>query len=202
MDELDKWITQLNSDDMTMAIEAAEILGQIGGSSAQNALKTRFAPYRFMTANTEKNRLFFTIALVLAEMGSYYEYRIVVDEDAPFVRPRVTAMLECIGKWRAVKMARAVLSSNKEDERYWAAQILVALRAPKKPPLLPASDDKPSETQCLYDEAFQAYCVKAYREALDLLHNCLLLDDQHVEAQKLKEFIEKRLAKAQKRRPG
>jgi len=127
-DQLEKWIAQLNGDDIAAAIEAAEVLRQTGGEFAQNALKSRFEPHSFMRANTdEQNRLFFTIALTLAEMGSYHEYRYVVDEDAPFVRTRVKDMLERIGKARAVKAAIAMLSSSNADERYWAAAILYVL---------------------------------------------------------------------------
>lgn len=129
MEAIEQWITQLKGDDLKAAIEATEALGQMGGSLAQNALQTRFATYRFMGVNTEEeNRLFFTIALLLAEMGSYHAYRYVVDEDAPFVRTRVKEMLERIGKARAILAAKAMLSSHDAGERYWADQILKVLK--------------------------------------------------------------------------
>lgn len=133
MDELEQWIDQLNGDDIERAIEAAEKLGQIGGVQAQNALKERFAPYRFMSDNTqEENKLFFTIALVLAEMGNYHEYSQVVNEDAPFVRVRVKEILESIGKERAIQAALAMRSSSARVEHYWAKQILAIFRASKR----------------------------------------------------------------------
>jgi hypothetical protein len=86
---------------------------------------------------------------------------------------------------------------------------------PEQVPLLPTPDDQPPEreiahtppgdkatTQRLYDEAFQAYRQQKYAEALDLLHDCLMLDDQHVEARKLKTVVEKRLVETQNQKPA
>jgi hypothetical protein len=131
MDELAQWTTQLNGDDLALATEAAEKLGQIGGSAAQEALEARFAPYYFMSKNHEKDKLFFTIALVLAGMGRYHAYRIVLDEDAPFVRDRVKKMLESIDKQRAIDLAVAMYRNGADDERYWAREILAVFRSLK-----------------------------------------------------------------------
>ena|GEM_PF-2652460 len=130
MDDLNQLIAQLNSADIPVCIAAAEQLGRLSDPRARDALKARFTPYRFMRGNTEaQNQLYFTLALLLAEMGSYHEYRIVVDEAAPFVRKRVVELLEHFGQTRAIHAAVLMLSSADAGERYWAAEILSALKA-------------------------------------------------------------------------
>ncbi|MEO8607274.1 MAG: hypothetical protein ABI690_05300 [Chloroflexota bacterium] len=123
-------VAQLYGQDMSAAIRAAEALGKSGDPRAHKILEDRIAPYRFMGSNTDaQNVFYFTLALVLAEMGSFHAYRIVVDEDAPFVRSRVVEMLERVGKVRAINAAMRMLSSSDAGERYWAASILGVLKA-------------------------------------------------------------------------
>lgn len=121
---------QLCGDKLSDAIQAAEALGCSRDPRARIVLESRFAPYRSMRVNPDEyNVFFFTLALVLAEMGSFRAFRLVVDEDAPFVRTRVVSMLERVGEARAIKAAIQMLNSREVGERYWAAQILRALRA-------------------------------------------------------------------------
>jgi HEAT repeat protein len=128
MDDIAPLIADLNHDSLSVALAAAEQLGQVGDATALQALKDRFAPYRFMGSNHEENLFYFTIALILAELGSYHEYSYAVNEDAPFVRPRVAKLLKQLGKARAIKAAEAMLQSADDSERYWAKEILAALR--------------------------------------------------------------------------
>jgi len=76
--------------------------------------------------------------------------------------------------------------------------------SPDGVPLLPASHDKPErpvETvkssrklgDQLYEDAYSLFRQKHYVEALELLHDCLLIDENHVEAQKLLVLVERRL---------
>jgi hypothetical protein len=124
------WLAQLKTADLSAALEAAENLGRVGGPLAVEALQTRFGDYQgSMSSHTPaEQHFFFSLTLILAALGHYQAYRLVVDEDAPFVRPRVAALLRRVGRERAIQAAQAMLTSAAPDERYWAAQILAALR--------------------------------------------------------------------------
>lgn len=76
--------------------------------------------------------------------------------------------------------------------------------SPDGVPLLPAPHDKPErpvETakssrklgDQLYEDAYSLFRQKQYAEAWELLHDCLLIDENHAEAQKLRAFVERRL---------
>ncbi len=52
----------------------------------------------------------------------------------------------------------------------------------------------------LYDDAYEAFRAKDYGEALELLHDCLLIDAHHAEAQKLLVVVERRQERAPKGR--
>lgn len=87
--------------------------------------------------------------------------------------------------------------------------------SPELVPLLPAPDDTPPEreiahgevndnplVQRVYDEAFQAYRGKDYEEALELVHDCLLLDAQHGDAQNLLVVLERRMERGKTQSPA
>lgn len=126
-DRLNKLIDQLNGDDWEQATYAAEALGKIGGPLAKSALQSRFKPYVFMTRDEVVDRFYFVLAIVLAEMGQFFEYGYVVNEDAPFVRERVKMVLEKVGTERCLNAAIAMQQSTDGGDRFWAAEIIAAL---------------------------------------------------------------------------
>ncbi len=124
------WIDQLNEGSWVGRTQAAESLGKIGSPQAIKALEDLFVNYHFMSRHDHAcNDFYFTTALVLAELDHFHAFRIVVDEDAPFVRSRVVTVLKRVGRDRSIDAAIRMLGSSNPGERYWAGEVLYVLNA-------------------------------------------------------------------------